>query len=87
MKLINLSQTLCFWKLKFLESSQTNLQADICTGDNHVVVLDDDVRAEPPLRVPLHVAVGVAEREIWLKYQKYPKLFKLMKPISTCIRW
>ena len=39
---------------------QTDLKSNISAGDNHVVVLDDHVRAEPPLGVPLNVAVGVA---------------------------
>ena len=39
---------------------QTDLKSNISAGDNHVVMLDDHVRAEPPLGVPLNVAVGVA---------------------------
>ena len=39
-----------FWKVQnFNTKSQTDLQADVCTGHNHVVVLDDHVRAEPAL--------------------------------------
>ena len=45
-------------------SSQTDLQSDIRTGHYHVVVLDDQISAEPPLRVPLNVAVAVAASQI-----------------------
>ena len=58
---------------------QTDLKSNISAGDNHVVVLDDHVRAEPPLGVPLNVAVGVAGID------SCGSLYG-MKMASTCIQ-
>ena len=49
---------------KLSETKKRHLKANIRAGDDHVVVLYDQVGAEPPLRVPLHVTVGVAASSI-----------------------